>query len=481
MDVQRVYLALPVWVQEWALSRYARHLDRLYYGPGFARWVEHFRETESLPLLRQQENQLAELQRILQAAFTHVPWFREIAAQAGLRIEHFTSFDDLRRLPIMEKNPIRHDPWRFVRDDYPRKQLWLEKTSGTTGNALHIYWPREMLPWWWALHEVRVRHWAGVSQEMPRAMVGGRPIIRGDTHQPPYWRFNRHWRQLYLSSYHISPGTARAYLDAMRQYGSQWITGYGSAIALLGEYLLEHPVALPMQAIVTSGDTVSLRQRHAIEGGFNCRMFDYYGSAEGCGVISECEEGCLHVQPEAGILEILDEHGAPCRPGVEGEFIFTGLGNDVMPLIRYRTGDYGCWAVEQRCLCGRKSPVVQQITGRTDDYLELPDGRKVGRLSTAMKKAPSVKQAQLVQDAPDHAWLLIVPETYYREQDGETLKEDVLSRIGERAIRLEVRPVAEIPPTRVGKHVLVRHIMQDRELQAQYAALIGHSASEIPR
>ena len=91
-----------------------------------------------------------------------------------------------------------------------------------------------MLPWWWALHEVRVRRWAGVSQQLPRAMIGGRPIIRGDTARPPFWRYNRHWRQLYMSSYHISPATAPHYIAAMQRYGSQWITGYGSAIALLG-------------------------------------------------------------------------------------------------------------------------------------------------------------------------------------------------------------------------------------------------------
>jgi hypothetical protein len=33
--------------------------------------------------------------------------------------------------------------------------------------------------------------------------------------------------------------------------------------------------------------------------------------------------------------------------------------------------------------------------------------------------------------------------------------------------------VAEIPPTPVGKHVLVRRIMQDRALQEQYQAVIA--------
>jgi len=157
---------------------------------------------------------------------------------------------------------------------------------------------------------------------------------------------------------------------------------------------------------------------------------------------------------------------------VEGEFICTGLGNDAMPLIRYRTGDYGAWAKQPRCPCGRQSPLVSHISGRTDDYLELPDGRRVGRLSTAMKSAPSVKQAQLVQDAPDHAWLLVVPDDGYRDDDGLALREDILSRIGARSIRLDIRPVAAIPPTPAGKHVLVRRIHHDPAQRDAYRELI---------
>ncbi|HEY3416033.1 MAG TPA: hypothetical protein VGM23_04020 [Armatimonadota bacterium] len=472
MDLQSLYFRLPMLAQEWALSWYARRLDTLYYGDNFPHWIAHYRETERWPAEQLRNAQLMGLRYVLYNAFRHVPWFHSLAILSGLRESQFETLADLRKLPIQEKDPIRCQPWEFVRDDYPRKRLWLEKTSGTTGTSLRIYWPQEMLPRWWALQELRVRNWAGVGQRMPRAMVGGRPVVPGNTSHPPYWRYNRRWRQLYLSSYHIAPGTAGAYIHALQRYGSQWITGYGSAIALLGEYLVDHPTELCIRAAVTSGDTVTSRQRQAIEAGFKCRMFDNYGSAEACCLITECEHGRMHLSPEAGILEILDEDGEPCPPGVDGEFICTGLLNDVMPLIRYRTGDYGCWAEEQQCPCGRQMPIIAHITGRTDDYLELADGRRVGRLSTAMKKAPSVKQAQLAQDSPAHAWLLVVPDTGYHDADGERLVEDVLSRIGGKAIHIDVRTVREIPPTSTGKRLLVRRLIGDNALLEQYQALI---------
>lgn len=478
MNLQELYLSLPVRVQEEALSGYAWYLERQYYGPGYREWVELFTAMERFPIARLHEYQMHELRQLLYTAFRCVPWFRDVAAERGLNAKMFETLDDLRRLPLQEKDPIRLDPWRFVREDVPRKHLWLTTSSGTTGKALHLYWARTALPWWWALIEVRVRGWAGVNQSLPRAMVGGRPIMRGDTQHPPYWRYNRRWQQLYLSSYHISPATAPAYVDALQRYGSRWITGYASAIALLGEYLSEHPAELAMTAAITSSDTVTPRQRQAIERGFNCRMFDSYSGVEACGLISECEHGCLHVQPEAGILEILDEDGMPCPPGVDGEFIWTGLGNDVMPLIRYRIGDCGCWAREQQCPCGRQTPLVAHIAGRTDEYLALPDGRRVGNLATAVKSAPRAKQVQIAQDAPDHAWILVVPDANFRAKDGEALLDSLFMRIGERALKVEVRPVAHIPRTPAGKHVLVRRIHNDPALLAEYQALIAHGVGD---
>src|SRR5262249_10359226 len=135
-----------------------------------------------------------------------------------------------------------------------------------TGTALRIYWPVSMLPQWWALVEVTVRNVAGVGQDVPRAMMGGRPVVRGDARHPPYWRFNRRWRQLYLSSYHGSRASASGYVEALRRHGAQWITGYGSAIAALAESALDLQLPLlPLRCAVVSGDTLLAGMRASIE------------------------------------------------------------------------------------------------------------------------------------------------------------------------------------------------------------------------
>ena len=253
----------------------------------------------------------------------------------------------------------------FLVEGLNPKSLWMEKTSGTTGTSLRIYWPMSMLPKFWAVMEVMVRNIAGVGQDIPRAVMGGRPIVRGSAGQPPFWRFNRRWRQLYLSSYHVSPNTAQGYVGALHQYGSQWMTGYGSAIAALTESALGAGIQpFRLGNVIVSGDTLLPGMRLSIERFFQSKCFDHYGQCEGVAMAMECRNGQMHVIPAIGILEILREDGTPCAPGETGEMVATGLLNDAMPLIRYRLGDYAAWAETQNCEL-RQSPTHHHESGGT--------------------------------------------------------------------------------------------------------------------
>jgi phenylacetate-CoA ligase len=380
---------------------------------------------------------------------------------------------DLPLLPRLDKHAIRQEPESFLVDGSDSRSLWVAKTSGTTGTSLRIYWPAAMLRKWWALNEVMVRGVAGVRQEMPRGMMGGRPIVRGGATRPPFWRFNRRWRQLYLSSYHVSLRTAPAYVDAIRHYECEWLTGYGSALAALAESALERGLSpVPMRAVIVSGDTLTTPMRRAIEAFFACKCYDHYGQSEGVGMAMECRRGRMHVLPGAGILEIAREDGTPCRPGEVGEILATGLLNDVMPLVRYRIGDYAAWAEDQSCDCGNRNAVITQLEGRVDDYLVTLDGRRIGRLSTAMKRSPTIHSAQIVQDLPGHAYLLVRPSEGYHGTHAEAVRDDIMERIGQ--FDFEIIEVAEIPKTPTGKTALVVRLAERPQMKDTYERIVAH-------
>jgi phenylacetate-CoA ligase len=466
-----VYGRLPVFLQEAALSLYAGHLDRLYYGPKYAEWRDQFRDWRAWPRARIDAWQDERLARIVELAATRVPYYR--SAWRDVEWKSARSTATLSVLPLLDKQAIRRNEAAFLVDGVDPRRLWVEKTSGTTGTSLRCYWPLSMLPAWWALYEVTVREVAGVGQPIPRAMMGGRPVVRGDARRPPYWRYNRRWRQLYLSSYHVSLSTALGYSRAIRRYGSEWITGYGSAIAALAESAIDagaEPV--PLRTAIVSGDTLSPAMRASIETFFRCKCFDNYGQSEGVCAATECAHGRMHVIPAAGVIEIVRDDGSACEPGEIGEVVATGLLNDAMPLVRYRIGDYAAWATDQHCSCGNPNPILVSLEGRVDDYLLLPDGRRIGRLSTAMKRSPTIHSAQILQDRPDHAYLLVRPSDGYRPDHASAVREDILERIGD--FDLEVVEVPEIPKTPQGKLSLVVRLWDRPHMKEAYERLLRH-------
>ena len=137
-----------------------------------------------------------------------------------------------------------------------------------------------------------------------------------------------------------------------------------------------------------------------------------------------------------------------------------------MPLIRYRTGDFAAWAPAADCPCGRSYPVLESLEGRVDDYLVTTDGRRIGRLSTAMKRSPSIHSAQIVQDRPGHAWLLVRPGEGYRSSDAGPVVADIVERIGE--FDFEIVEVAEIPKTPAGKTRLVVRLSEQPAMRETY-------------
>lgn len=465
-----LYWRLPVRVQEIALGVYARHLESIYYGPGYEEFKQFLYGTRDLSAERLEEWVNMRLTHVIRTAATKVPYYRNLFK--SLDWWRIKNAGDLKTVPCLDKQSIRMNEHHFLADDLAASGLWMEKTSGTTGTSLKIYWPMDMVPKWWAITEVMCRKVAGVSQEMPRATVSGRPVVRGDTIKPPFWRYNRHWKQLYLSSYHISLDTTSAYTGALNNYKSLWMTGYGSTIASLAENALKTGIEPhAMKAVVVSGDTLTAGMRESIEKFFKCKCYDHYGQCEGVAMAMECRYGNMHIVPMTGIIEILREDGSSCGPGELGVITATTLLNDAMPLIRYNTGDYAAWATSQKCHCGNNNPIICGLEGRVDDYLLTHDGRKIGRISTAMKRSQTIHSAQLVQDRPGHAYLLARPGKGYSRADALAVCRDIRERIGK--FELEIIEVPEIPKTPQGKTKLVIRLDESASMEKVYASLLN--------
>jgi phenylacetate-CoA ligase len=127
---------------------------------------------------------------------------------------------------------------------------------------------------------------------------------------------------------------------------------------------------------ISISEPLSPDARRVIRGAFPCPLINLYGAGECMAIANSCVEGTgMHVNSDFAILEVVDRQGRKVEPGAIGHKVYlTNLENYVQPFIRYEVTDVVSWA-EAPCPCGRSLPVIQDVSGRTDDIIYLAGER----------------------------------------------------------------------------------------------------------
>lgn len=469
----KVYHRMPPVARSVAASVRGLYLRHTRYGPDSPRIAAAALERDRWPADRLRAYQEDRLAMVLHRAATRVPYYREQWA----RRRHAGDLRDvgvLAHWPILEKDEVRRQPEAFVADDHDRHRMFSDHTSGSTGKPLHIWLSRDTLRAWYALAEARWKAWYGVSRWDRWAILGGQLVTPASATTPPYWVWNAPLQQLYMSSYHLAPASAAAYLDALVQHRVRYLFGYTSSLhALAHEAIRLGRRDVTMTVAITNAEPVSAAQRATIAAAFQCPVRETYGMSEAVIAASECEHGQLHLWPEAGFVELLDGDRA-VEPGLSGDVVATGLVNADMPLVRYRTGDRATWANSPACPCGRTLPRLASVDGRIDDLVITRDGRRIGRLDPIFKDDLPVTEAQIIQEALDRFRVLCVPAPGY----GPAAEADLAARLRDRVgdVRVVVQGVEAIPRGPGGKF---RGVVCQLSAEERRAAT-GRLAGQVP-
>lgn len=433
-----LYHRMPPSVRSVIASGFGYYLRWARYGMQPGRAVNEILRQEAWSPDEIRRYQALRLAHILDRAATRVPYYQALW-KARRRLGDASSWMELENWTVLEKDTVRARQQELVADDCNLRALHHSTTSGSTGTPVHLWVSRKNLRTWYALHEARTRAWYGVSRRDRWAILGGQLIIPPESRTPPFWVWNAALHQLYLSVYHISAETIPLYLDALVRYRVRYLLGYTTALYQIANYVLTSGSAcIPMQVVVTNAEPLSLHQRRVISSVFQCPVRETYGMSELAVMASECEHGTLHLWPTVGIVEVIRD-GRHVPPGETGDLICTGLLNDDMPLIRYRTGDRGALAPPgQTCPCGRTLPILARVEGRHDDLIHTTDGRALTGLDAVFADGVPVREGQLIQEDLQTIRLRFVPAEGYSPQHGEAMVDYLKRRIGEVNIVLEV-------------------------------------------
>jgi phenylacetate-CoA ligase len=207
------------------------------------------------------------------------------------------------------------------------------------------------------------------------------------------------------------------------------------------------PPSLEEMRLISEPVDPALEQRLAQE--WNVRTSDIYSANEVGHIAFRCREGRLHVQSEAILMEVLDDAGRPCGPGMAGRVVVTPLHNIASPFMRYEIGDYA--TVGAACPCGRSHPVIEKVLGRVRNLVRTPDGKSYWPVALVrIKSVAPIRQFQYVQTTLDTVELRLVldrPLTPAEEQEATRQAHGVLQY----PFRIVIRGVDSIPRGPTGK------------------------------
>ena len=461
VDLLKVYHKMPYPLRVAAASLRGYALTRTRYGPETEQMVASALIRETWTAEQWKNDQEERLAYLLNRAATQVPYYQQIWSERRAKGDH-SSFEQLENWPILKKEDLRSQPERFVAADLDRQHLLSDHTSGTTGTPVTIWYPRQTLRQWYALHEARTHIWNGVDRNDRWAIIGGQLVTPANQTRPPFWVWNQGLKQLYLSAYHLAPAVISSYIQAIQRHHVVYMLGYPSALYALAQGILDQNLSAPaLKVVLCNAEPLYPYQRDAISKAFQCPVRNTYGMSEIAVGASECSAGQMHLWPDAGLIETFAFDRDEVIPtGQEGRFLVTGLLNADMPLIRYEVGDRGILAEGgQTCACGRSLPILNSVEGRLDDVVFTPDGRQVGRLDPVFKAGFAIHGAQIVQENKDLIRVKLIPAPGYTSDQGDQIAKRLLDRVGKMTVEVEL--VKEIPKTSNGKSRLVINRLKD--------------------
>lgn len=446
LNTEKLYLILPPMLQNILISAEGHRIKKSRYSHFFFKSLDYAQKRDYFDNEMLVAYQIDKLKRHLFTATKSIYW-KNIFSQYKIDYIFDDPFNELKKLPILNKNTVKEHYKNIIPSNFSTNVLKPCHTSGTTGSGLNFWETEEAENEQWAIWwRYRIRH--AIKLNTWCMYFGSRPVVPSTQKKPPFWRINYPGKQLFFSSYHLNEKTAIFYLKKMRESKFPWIHGFPSSISRLAQLKMEvdkEPLE-NLKWITTGSENLLDQQRTVIKEAFGIDVIQHYGLREAVANISQCEYGNLHIDEDFSFVEFL-----PVENTDYFRIIGTNWSNPAFPLLRYDTGDICRLSLNKKCSCGRNSRIVEEIDGRKEDFIILPNGCFIGRLSSIFKDLINIREAQIVQKSLTQIEFRIVRgPRYNNEEDEKQFMLEAIKRLGNQ-IDISIIYVDSIPRTSSGK------------------------------
>lgn len=452
----KAFKALPFPAQNIAITLASINLYRVRRGGKFKNFQRYYSAWDNRSyddVIAEQNRRLADFLKYSQTAST---WFNKILKDYDL------NSDNLSEIPLLEKKDIIHNFNQIKTID--EKDGLVNQTSGTTGAAMKtVMTVSDMQERWAIVDNYMQKH--GFKFGKKTAWFSGKNLINETDikhgHCSHYDFINK---IRFYSTFHITNENFEVYWRSLSKFKPEFIVGFPTSLYQLCEIAdsrglkLQHPV----NVFFSTSESLLPQHREVISKVLGCKVRNHYSASEGAPIIMECTAGNLHMHSLTGVFEVVDEDMAPA---LEGELIVTSFTSKGTPLIRYRVGDRISTDPHAKCPCGSVFPLVNDIDGRSNDFIYSPDRGRVNlvNMGNSAKGIKGIVCFQIIQNSKNYVEVLVVKTNQYTIDSEKRFKASLKERLGS-LMTINIKYVDDIPREKGGKFRIIKNNLNLDEL-----------------
>lgn len=407
-------------------------------------WKEIFNTTKE----RIQELQTTNLQKVLRATVSNVPYYK--ALDISLSADPIVN---LKKFPILTKEILTHNEDRLISEKFQKKNLQASYSSGSTGKQSRIFMSKSEKSSNWG---ILLNIWEIQGYNLGDSIIQtGMSPNRGALKSVKDFLFKTN----YVNAFSHSYTDLKAALMKSAGNKNNVVIGYASSLNVLAEIVLQDNLQISVKSVISFGDKLFNHYKTNIEKAFKVRVKESYGSNEGLMVCFEDDIEYMYIISPHVYVEIVDDDGNEVPDGELGHVLITRLDCFSMPMIRYKLGDLAIKLPVEKYPEKRKYqlPLLQQIVGRETDviYLKNQERLTVHSFTGIFEYIPEIKQFKVIQENPEGITIEYIRSNNFTDQALVRAESDLRDKIKDSTFQIEFKEVNYIAPSKSGKPQIV--------------------------
>jgi phenylacetate-coenzyme A ligase PaaK-like adenylate-forming protein len=287
---------------------------------------------------------------------------------------------DWNSIPVMTKRDLQQPLTNRLSEGFSKKNIYINKTSGSSGDPFIFAKDKFCHALTWAGFIDRYG-WVGLDLNTSKqARFYGIPLNKKGYYKERLKDvLSKRYR---FSVFDLSDSKLEKNLIKFKTTKFDYINGYTSSIVQFAKFLKQKNVILnqvctSLKACIVTSEMLFEDDKTLLETHLGVPIINEYGAAELGLIAFQNKSNEWIVNNEDLFVEILDDNNHVLPYGEEGRIVITSLYNKAHPFIRYDLGDIGILSKKSAF----KKPLLEKLTGRTNDIVVLPSGKKAAGLT----------------------------------------------------------------------------------------------------